>query len=448
MNNDTQQQIRSIINRVSEVIPHHGLGKLGDKIAFESIRRLETYQFQLKSVYERREVVELERPCLSLAEGSPAPIPRNQFNPWDLTIEVPDDLSLVSDHRAEATATVHECQDCSASGRFSCDTCKASGIQTCGECQGNGWTACKGCNGIARFVRGDGHEHPCEKCDLDLWKLQAEAKGEEYVRHRFGCGSLDTGWGGAHICETCSGQRQHKCISCNGHCYFTCARCEGKKNLTRFLAAQQSLHVVISSERTSDPQCPKRVSKQVQSSHFAVVCDIRESAILVKSEVIKMPEFGSIPTDYDAPMKGSKLIPSEAPKRHNHLHPLVEQRLSISQPQVYEFHYSFQGKSYSGWCLPNTMISSANPITDKMEAIVQAAKITWDKDSSSHSAVEDIHKCIVMARINPDCAEAMRRLAKQVPKTLFDRSQSLESILGKAQFVLSKLKRRFWDKKN
>lgn len=442
-----ENRIREALNKVAQSVPHHDLGRIGDSVSNIESRQIQHYKAQIESVYENREVVKLESPCDSLFKASLNPVGQNSFDAWSLSLFVPEELNQqLDDHRIEESVTASLCNDCSGQGRSACNTCSQSGVQQCIECEGKGWVVCKYCHGRYRH-----NTRSCQRCFLQLDELKF-GTAKRYYCEKSGEYQFNARWssGGANRCPTCKAFLKHKCVDCLGAGHRTCKRCSGKKHISTYLAVRRAFQLKSSSKLIPDSTCPTVVQEQLLPQHFGVMEQLKANT--VSSFGTPSAKTSQI-VEHLKVRLSKKLVSLWEPIRQLSLQapvndgpsPLVEQRLSILQAQVHEFTYTFEGSSYLAWLMPNTIIALESPIIDKMNVIATKATQLWSEEGSADRAAEELHKCFAMAKHNSDCRRALDEMPSgAVPRELYDKAASLETIAGKAGFLFRKVTKRFW----
>lgn len=432
-------RLRDRLTRHAGVVPHHGIDDLGSAIEVRGARRIPVHRIAWTSLFERRQVVERQAPHDGSRAFPPPKYRRQNLDAWTLTLPSPGDFADGSSELpVEGSEAVQGCGQCRAVGHVTCDGCQGQKAVACGQCAGGGLVRCGTCSGTGRTYQARS-EQRARACSL-AGRLPAldgsgtcrggrddkgracprcNGTGTEYYihqeRHPVPC--VTCSGQGQHACRVCGGSRVVACPKCGGHGQLTCTTCQGHKRVVQFLAVVRSHETREEVAVIPAHDCPEGAVQGLDPG-----AEFRET--------LRRSTFGP-PLDLSL---GSKLHVLDDPIRslRDKLQAQVGDglrragdRLVISEAEVIQLAYSFDGKEYTAWFTGENgpVHAPESPITEAAARHVEDALSAW-KEGRQEDAIRALRPAVAMAKKSPECRAVLESWTPRIPEELMRRASA------------------------
>lgn len=425
----------------ARTVPHHDIKDFGNEIEITQSAAMTVYKVEVTTLFERREVVERERPHDGSVIPTVASVTLDKYDPWTEKLPPNEFVDSTWEAPVPGSASSRECNACGSEGKLDCQSCKGQAVAPCPVCDGGGGVRCSSCLGLCRVenkvpqsrqrgcrcmsggYRGDRNlsvsGYACSTCrDTGIETYTHYAS--EWVQC-LACQAT-----GQQRCGGCRGHGQVTCPSCEGNGVVRCESCGGSGNVIHYLAIVQSLDPFTSAALACPVDCPDEAAKFLDSGD-----DFQERFARTESGTpVSVADWSLSPNTVTQIEKLRQEAAAEATTKWR----AVGERVRVFSAVVYRLDYSLRGRRYTAW-LPGDdrpVYAPVSPLTERAKQLVDDALTAWE-GGDRRMALRSLRMALDMGKKCDHCHSVIERRRNTIPVDLYDEAGKFDLMhwLGK-----------------
>ncbi|MFI3281706.1 MAG: hypothetical protein R3Y44_07025 [Rikenellaceae bacterium] len=373
-------EIRSLITKWSDSVPHHNHRNLGNKIAIQNIRNISAHRMLVSSQNVSRYIVMATEPLRGQSYDNNNYLKEGDIRCWDYQFTPPATYTNQNNYFV-VDASKHSiiCSVCSGKGVVRCLKC-TNGKIVCKTCNGTGnrktTSSCSSCGGSGSISTYH------QECRIDGYRSDnTPIQRYENVRRTTSCSRC----GGSgrvesvvyHGCYTCGGSGRVTCPTCNGTALVECKTCIGKGSVLEYA----KLHTQLSTHSDDNIICGYMTNGELKIMLKEIpVSDYKND------KVIKSSDGRVLRVDFSTTLQNNTAISmlnkaAAAVKSNGHI---LFEEVRLMTVEILAIDYSYGNTYYRVFIVDNShrsVIANDSPIKGSyLELVAQAVESANNED--------------------------------------------------------------------
>ncbi|MDA8090568.1 MAG: lysozyme inhibitor LprI family protein [Nitrospiraceae bacterium] len=407
---DQLQELKNIISAWSNNIPEHDLLNFGDRIEFLTIRAVPSYKIQLRTQYEKREVIRIQESYKG-ENILPKEVDENNVDVWSYNVSLTENFEKnVQTYAINNSKEVFTCSSCKGHGKVVCIRCRGNGKIECDNCKGHGGIKCHICGGAG--------QRRCADCNGSGHRGQQRCSSCAGTGHKT-CSTC--GGRGERTCSKCKGRGEIVCSKCNGKGDVVCGSCEGYGKIVSYLAFKDIFEPEFNNELISYDNVPSEIISGDSihiyndvSSPQKLIDDDGSILLDIVRQQIPQDYFNSVTYENLRKTLVNLLISSKESKKLGIIGKdcrILKQKLCLKRIDIFEIKYKYSGKEYQLYIYGTNrkIFAPISPISEVRQGYLDSVNDLYKKKEYL-AALETVGKAVKM---NPK-DEYSIKLRKQI----------------------------------